>query len=415
MMEGCKMNNSWRFLKEALESLNANKLRTGLTMLGIVIGVAAVISMMAVGTGAGSSITSSIETMGSNLLFVKINDDATNPDPLTLADAEAIVESGGTPSVLAVAPIVSLNNEVSFGGSSISTSITGLTPEYSSVRNEEVSVGRFISQEDVEKHSTVAVIGMDIVDELFDSTSDALGSKLRIGNNLYQVVGVLESKGGTAMGSSDNQVYVPISTAQSRLITRSSAHEEVNLISVSAVNSEVMGDAMNEITSILRARHRINSDEEDDFEVFSQEAFTEAAESITGVLTVFLGGIAAISLLVGGIGIMNIMLVSVIERTKEIGLRKAVGARDRDIMLQFMVESLIIGLVGGIIGVLLGWGISSAISQVAVMGGTALNAKLSMDSILLAVTFSVSVGLVFGIYPARRAAKLEPVEALRTE
>ena len=384
-------------------------------MLGIVIGVAAVISMMAVGTGAGSSITSSIETMGSNLLFVKINDDATNPDPLTLADAEAIVESGGTPSVLAVAPIVSLNNEVSFGGSSISTSITGLTPEYSSVRNEEVSVGRFISQEDVEKHSTVAVIGMDIVDELFDSTSDALGSKLRIGNNLYQVVGVLESKGGTAMGSSDNQVYVPISTAQSRLITRSSAHEEVNLISVSAVNSEVMGDAMNEITSILRARHRINSDEEDDFEVFSQEAFTEAAESITGVLTVFLGGIAAISLLVGGIGIMNIMLVSVIERTKEIGLRKAVGARDRDIMLQFMVESLIIGLVGGIIGVLLGWGISSAISQVAVMGGTALNAKLSMDSILLAVTFSVSVGLVFGIYPARRAAKLEPVEALRTE
>ena len=409
------MTNSWRFLKEALESLNANKLRTGLTMLGIVIGVAAVISMMAVGTGAGSSITSSIETMGSNLLFVKINDDATNPDPLTLADAEAIVESGGTPSVLAVAPIVSLNNEVSFGGSSISTSITGLTPEYSSVRNEEVSVGRFISQEDVEKHSTVAVIGMDIVDELFDSTSDALGSKLRIGNNLYQVVGVLESKGGTAMGSSDNQVYVPISTAQSRLITRSSAHEEVNLISVSAVNSEVMGDAMNEITSILRARHRINSDEEDDFEVFSQEAFTEAAESITGVLTVFLGGIAAISLLVGGIGIMNIMLVSVIERTKEIGLRKAVGARDRDIMLQFMVESLIIGLVGGIIGVLLGWGISSAISQVAVMGGTALNAKLSMDSILLAVTFSVSVGLVFGIYPARRAAKLEPVEALRTE
>ena len=217
------------------------------------------------------------------------------------------------------------------------------------------------------------------------------------------------------MGSSDNQVYLPITTAQSRLITRSSAHEEVNLISVSTINSEVMDDAMNEVTNILRARHNISGDDEDDFSILSQEVFTEAAESITGVLTVFLGGIAAISLLVGGIGIMNIMLVSVIERTKEIGLRKAVGARDRDIMLQFMVESLIIGLVGGIIGVLLGWGISSAIGSVAMMGGTALNAEISIDSVLLAVTFSVTVGLVFGIYPASRAAKLEPVEALRTE
>ena len=409
------MNNSWRFLKEALESLNANKLRTGLTMLGIVIGVAAVISMLAVGKGAESSITGSIETMGSNLLFVKVNDDATNPKPVTLADAEAIVESGGAPSVLAVAPTVSQNMEVSFAGNSISTTITGLTPDYSFVRNEDVSVGRFISQQDIDNHATVAVIGADIVAELFGSDAEALGSKLRIGNNLYQVVGVLESKGGTAFGSSDNQVYVPITTAQSRLITRSSAYEEVDMISVGAASPEVMSDAMIEITSILRARHKITGDEENDFEVFSQDTFTEAATSITGVLTVFLGGIAAISLLVGGIGIMNIMLVSVIERTKEIGLRKAVGARDQDIMLQFIVESLIIGLVGGIIGVLFGWGISSAISNVAMMGGTVMNAEMSLDSILLAVIFSISVGLVFGIYPARRAAKLEPVEALRTE
>jgi putative ABC transport system permease protein len=409
------MTNSWRFLKEALESLNANKLRTGLTMLGIVIGVAAVISMMAVGKGAESSITGTIETMGSNLLFVTTNKDATNPKPLTLADAEAIVESGGAPSVLAVAPTVSQNKEVSFGGSSISTSITGLTPDYASVRNEEVSVGRFISQQDIDNHATVAVVGTDIVTELFGSNADALASKLRIGNNLYQVIGVLESKGGTAFGSSDNHVYVPITTAQSRLVTRSSAYEEVNLISVAAVSSEVMSDAMNEITSILRARHRITGDEENDFDVLSQDIFTEAATSITGVLTVFLGGIAAISLFVGGIGIMNIMLVSVIERTKEIGLRKAVGARDQDIMLQFIVESLIIGLVGGIIGVLFGWAISSTISNIAMMGGTVMDAEMSLDSVLIAVIFSISVGLVFGIYPAMRAAKLEPVEALRTE
>ena len=384
-------------------------------MLGIVIGVAAVISMLAVGKGAESSITGSIETMGSNLLFVTVNNDATNPNPITLADAEAIVKSGGAPSVLAVAPTVSQNKEISFSGSSLTTSITGLTPDYASVRNEDVSVGRFISEQDIDNHATVAVIGMDIVDELFVSTTDALGSKLRIGNNLYQVVGVLESKGGTAFGSSDNQVYVPITTAQSRLFTRSSAYAEVDLISVGAVSSELMGDAMNEVTNILRARHKISGDEENDFEVFSQDTFTEAATSITGVLTVFLGGIAAISLLVGGIGIMNIMLVSVIERTKEIGLRKAVGAREKDILLQFLVESLIIGLVGGLIGVLLGWGISSAISNVALMSGTAMNAEMSMDSILLSVIFSVSVGLVFGIYPARRAAKLEPVEALRSE
>ena len=407
------MNNTWRFLKEALESLNGNKLRTALTMLGIVIGVAAVVSMLAVGKGAESSITDTIEGMGTNLLFISVNNDATNPEPLTQSDAMALADPENTTLISAVAPSVSVSKEISFSGNSMNTSITGLTADFASVRNEIIEVGRFITNDDVEENATVVVIGMDIVDELFDgSTTDALSNKLRIANNLYQVVGVLESSGGTGMGSSDGQVYVPISTAQSRLVTKSGAYDEVNMIYVSAASAEAMDDAMNEITSILRSQHKLTGDDGDDFNVFSQETFTEAATQITDILTIFLGGIAAISLLVGGIGIMNIMLVSVIERTKEIGLRKAVGARDRDIMVQFIIESLIIGFVGGLVGVLFGWGISTVIGNVA---GSTLNPKVSWDAILLSVSFSVSVGLVFGIYPARRAAKLEPVEALRTE
>ena len=407
--------NSWKFFRDAAESLSANKLRTGLTMLGIIIGVAAVISMLAIGQGASASITSQIESMGTNLLYVMTDQDASNPQALTLADAEAIMESGGAPSVQAVAPSVQTNMDVTYAGSSISTTIMGITSDYASVRNEEVALGRFITQEDMDNHATVAVLGFEVVEELFGTAMGALGQKIRIGSNLYQVVGILESKGGTAFGSSDNQVFVPITTAQVRIITRSSTYQEVSIISVATVDAEHIDSAITEVSNIIRYRHDISAGGEDDFSVLSQESFTEAATQITGVLTVFLGGIAAISLLVGGIGIMNIMLVSVIERTKEIGLRKAVGARNRDIMLQFLVESLIIGLGGGLLGILMGWGISSLISGVAASGSTPLDAQITPSSVLLAVLFSIAVGLVFGLYPANRAAKLEPVEALRTE
>lgn len=407
--------NSWKFLKDAVGSLAANKLRTALTMLGIVIGVASVISMMAIGQGASSSITSQIESMGTNLLYVTANNQGSNPQPVTLSDAEAIVDSGGAPSVLSVAPSVQRSMDVTYAGASTTTTVMGVTPDYSTVRNTVVESGRFITLADIENYATVAVIGADVVEELFGSSAGVLGQKIRIGSNLYQVVGILESRGGTSIGSSDNQVIVPLSTAQVRIITRSSAHDEVNQISVQVVDSDHVNSAISEITAILRARHDIRADEDDDFNVLSQESFTEAATEITGVLTVFLGGIAAISLLVGGIGIMNIMLVSVIERTREIGLRKAVGARDSDIMMQFLVESLIIGFTGGIIGVLIGWGISRLMQGVAAFGNSTLNPVISAGSILLAVGFSVAVGLIFGLYPANRAAKLEPVEALRTE
>ena len=407
--------NRFKFLTDAVSSLSANKLRTGLTMLGIVIGVASVISMLAIGNGASSSITSSIESMGTNLIYVMANDQGTNPQPVTLADANAIIDSGGAPSVIAVAPVAQRSMDVTYAGTSTTTTVMGVTPNYSTVRNTPVGSGRFITQADIDEHATVAVLGADVLEELFGSTVGVLGQKIRIGSNLYQVVGILESKGGDSIGSSDNQVIVPLSTAQVRIITRSDAHDEVSQISVQVADAEKIESAITEVTAILRSRHNITGDDEEDFNVMSTEAFTEAATSITGIMTIFLGGIAGISLLVGGIGIMNIMLVSVIERTKEIGLRKAVGARDSDILLQFMVESLIIGLAGGILGILVGWGISTLIKGVATFGSTTLNPEISAASILMSVGFSVAVGLVFGLYPANRASRLEPVEALRKE
>jgi putative ABC transport system permease protein len=291
----------------------------------------------------------------------------------------------------------------------------GVTPNYSSVRNQTLSSGRFITQQEMDNHATVAVIGSSIVDDLFGSSNGVLGQKIRIGSNLYQIIGLLASSGGTSFGSSDNQVIVPLTTAQVRIITRSRTYDEVNLISVQVKDAESINSAISEVTSILRSRHDIRSGQADDFNVLSQEAFTQAATQITGIMTIFLGGIAGISLLVGGIGIMNIMLVSVVERTREIGLRKAVGARDSDILLQFLIEALIIGLTGGLVGVLAGWGISSLISKIASSSSTTLNAQITVGSVLLAVLFSIAIGLVFGLYPANRAAKLEPVEALRTE
>lgn len=399
---------------EALESLNANKTRSGLTILGIVIGVAAVIAMLAVGSGAQNTITGSISGLGSNLLFVFRGggEDVRNPQPLTLGDAEAIADPFQAPSVEAVAPYISSNLPVSFAGESMTSSINGVTPEYLSVRNYELLEGEFISEENILGRGSVAVIGVDVADELFGHRDGLIGETIRIEGQPFRVIGILTPRGGSAFGSEDNVVIIPFSTAQSRLIRRSS--ERVDFILVQAVSADLVTQATEEIAQILRARHRTELGA-DDFQIFSQQDFVATAQSITSVLTIFLGGIAAISLLVGGIGIMNIMLVSVTERTREIGLRKAIGARKRDILIQFLTESSLLSMFGGIIGIGLGWTIAFVVGLIAAANNTELTPVVGVDAILLATLFSTAVGLFFGIYPANRAANLQPVEALRHE
>ncbi|HKI52509.1 MAG TPA: ABC transporter permease, partial [Anaerolineales bacterium] len=394
---------------EALESLSGNKLRSGLTVLGIVIGVAAVIAMLAVGQGAQASITGSISGIGTNLLFVFRGDSSNevrNPKPLTLGDAEALRDQFAAPSVEAVAPALQGNGIVSFGGEQKSTQLFGVTPEYFQVRNLKLAEGDYITEEHMLGRASVVLLGSDVADALFGRTSGLTGETVRIEGQPFRVIGILETKGGGAFGSEDDQVIIPFTTAQARLIRRST-NDRVDIIFVQALDGDVVTQASDEIAQILRTRHRTPIGA-DDFTVFTQQDLLTTFQSITGILTIFLGGIAGISLLVGGIGIMNIMLVSVTERTREIGLRKALGARKRDILTQFLTESSLLSLIGGIIGIGLGWLISYMVGRIAEASGTAFTPIVGIDAILLATIFSAAVGLFFGIYPANRAASLEP-------
>ncbi|KAA3645470.1 MAG: ABC transporter permease [Chloroflexi bacterium] len=402
-------------LIEALESLAGNKLRSALTILGIVIGVAAVIAMLAIGAGAENSVTGSIQGIGSNLLFVFSGGEegVRVVKPLTLGDAEAIADPFVVPSVVAVAPLLQGSGEVTYSGESALTTISGVTPAYGPVRNYNVTEGEFINESHMLGRAAVVLIGPEVADKLFDRRSGLVGETVRIEGQPFRVLGVLEEKGGGFGGSDDNQVIIPLSTAQARLLRRST-QDRIDMIMVQAASAESVPQATEEISQVLRARHR-TAVAEDDFTVLSQNDFLDAVSSILGVFTIFLGGIAAISLLVGGIGIMNIMLVSVIERTREIGLRKALGARKRDILIQFLAESMMLSLIGGIIGILLGWGISVAVQVIAAASDADIIPVIGIDAVLLATIFSTVVGLFFGLYPANRAASLEPVEALRYE
>jgi putative ABC transport system permease protein len=400
---------------EALESLMSNKLRSGLTTLGIVIGVGAVIAMVSIGRGAEATITDSIQGIGTNLMFVFRGGsaDVRNPQPITLGDASAIADPFLAPSVEGVAPVLQGNGKITFGGESKTTSLAGVTPDYAIVRNYKVTEGEFITEEHMLAQASVVILGQEVAKDLFDRTEGLVGETVRIENQPFRVIGVLESRGGSAFSNEDDQAFVPLSTAQSRLLRRST-RDRVDLILVQAVSAQTVPQAQEEVSLILRQRHRTEIGA-DDFTILTQQTFLDTASTITNVLTIFLGGIAAISLLVGGIGIMNIMLVSVTERTREIGLRKALGAHKSDIMFQFLAESSVLSLIGGLIGILLGWSISVVVGRIAVANNAQISPNIGLDIILLATLFSTAVGLFFGIYPANRAANLEPVEALRHE
>ncbi len=402
---------------EALESLNANRLRSGLTMLGIIIGVGAVIAMLAVGQGAQSTITSAISGIGTNLLFVFSGNDSAdirNPRPLTLADAQAIDDPLLAPDVEAVAPEIQGQADItSPSGKQTTNSVIGATPDYFTMQNYTVTEGSFLTQDQLLGNASVAVIGPTMADKLFGGHEGVVGRTLRIDGQPFRVVGVLASKGGSSFGNQDSRIIVPFTTAQARLIHRPNLNQ-IDQLLVQATSADTVDLATEEISQILRQRHRTPVGL-DDFTVFSQKDVLTIANTVTGVFTIFLGGIAAISLLVGGIGIMNIMLVSVTERTREIGLRKALGARKRDILIQFLTESSMLSLFGGLIGIVLGWLIGLIIGKIATATGNPFTPLVRVDAILLATLFSAAVGLFFGIYPANRAANLEPVDALRYE
>ncbi|MCM3702489.1 ABC transporter permease [Paenibacillus macerans] len=397
-------------IRVSIRSIQSNKLRSFLTMLGIIIGVAAVIAMVAIGKGSSSSVTSSISGLGSNLLIISpgqsssggINMGFGSSNTLKLKDVGAIAAED---SVAGAIPSASSNFQVVAGSANYNTSVEGTGMSFLEVRSTSVQSGRFFNNYEYNNHENVAVIGSEVVTNLFPSNPDPIGERVEINQVPFTVIGVLKSQGSSGMTNNDDRIIVPVTTAQARLgITT------IRTIYASAVSAEAMTQAQNDITSALRISHGLRSSEEDDFQITNQSQILETAESVSSVMTTLLSGIAAISLVVGGIGIMNIMLVSVTERTREIGIRKAIGAKRGDIMRQFLIEAVILSLMGGTAGVLFGLGTAKLLEKVA-----NLSIELTLEPTLYSFLSSMAVGIIFGVYPARKAAQLKPIDALRYE
>lgn len=395
----------------ALESLVANKMRAVLTMLGIIIGVSAVITMLALAKGASSKMMSHVQQMGTNVLVVMSGQSRSGAvrggmgsvQTLTLEDCEAIAEKCSL--VVKTAPEVQSSAQVKFRNQNTNTTILGTTPEYPSIRNYKVAKGRFFRDRDVRSTRKVAVIGPTTAENIFGKLSP-VGKMISIRGIQFEVIGLLASKGTGGFGDPDDQIMVPISTAMRRLF----GLEYIRSVNAEAVSMDQMDAATDQISRIMRKRHRIGAGEDDDFLVRNQAEIMEMANEMAQTLALLLGGIASVSLIVGGIGVMNIMLVSVTERTREIGIRKALGARRRDIQSQFLVEALVLSMTGGIMGILFGMGASWVIGKFSGM-----STIVTLWSILLSFGFAALVGVFFGYYPARSASRLDPIESLRYE
>jgi len=401
-------------LEETFSAIYSNKVRSGLTILGIVIGIGSVIALVGIGQGAQGSIESSIQSIGSNLVLITpgaqrgvgnaVSAGRGSAQTLTQADADAIQKD--VSSIKAIAPEISRRYQVTAKGTNTNTSVIGTVSAYQGVRSVEVDSGSFITEQNVTSLSKVAVLGPTTRDDLFGVGADPVGQNIRINKIEFKVVGVMKAKGGTGFGSQDDRIFVPISTAQRFL----AGDTYVTTISIEAQDQQSMADVQNQITALLLERHKISDPTMADFTIMNQADIVATASSVTNTFTMLLGAIAGISLVVGGIGIMNMMLTTVTERTREIGLRKAVGAKRKDINLQFLVEAATLTLIGGILGVILGWVSAKIISDL-----TGLNTSISLSSVLLAFGVSAAIGIIFGYYPARQASKLNPIQALRYE
>jgi putative ABC transport system permease protein len=412
------MTKILRYLRVAVESIYANKLRSSLTMLGIIIGVAAVLTTMGIGSGAAASITADIQSQGVNKLTVNAGGSgqgtaSQSASRLTLGDAAALSDRTLHPEIALVAPEYSANATLVYGDNSSQSQVVGVTPVFATVNNLELAAGTFFTQEEVDNWQKVMVVGATLARDLV-GRADPVGQEVRIGGDLFVIIGVLEESGGQGFGSNDDRAFVPLTVAQGRLFnaTRYRGDLTVTAIGLQVVDADLMDQAEARVEQTLRLRHGLKADDDNDFSIFNQASLLDIAGSVSTTLTLLLGSIGAVSLLVGGIGIMNIMLVSVTERTKEIGLRKALGAHDGDILLQFLIEALVLCFLGGAIGMGLSYGVGALVSSIP---GFPFEVIIEPWALGMALGVCTACGFIFGLYPALRATRLDPIEALRYE